>query len=371
MGLHRRLGVASRNRALTLGLFLEAPLIFIGFYVWLVGLKGGWRMQDFMTLRDSGHALLHGASPYPPAEPKVLLAANHLVYPPLAGYLFTPFSALPYAIAGPLYFFASVAAVAGTLWVLGVRDWRCYGMPFLWYPTVACLGTGALGPLLALLLAVAWRYRNRPIIVAPALALAVVLKLFLWPLGIWLVATRRWQAAALAAATAAVALVAPFSPLGAKTLQGYPHLLRVLDQVFGPASFSSNTFFRSLGASAGVAQAMVLVVGVTLVVTALVLGLRRGSDRRTLTVTLLAALLTSPIVWMHYYVLLIVPLALARPRLSALWFAPLLYWASPMLESLGDLRRLLVGLGVTAVVAVATMGKTVRATSSVAPSAAG
>ena len=31
----------------------------------------------------------------------------------------------------------------------------------------------------------------------------------------------------------------------------------------------------------------------------------------------------TPILWLHYLVLLVVPIALARPRLSALWFAPL------------------------------------------------
>jgi hypothetical protein len=31
----------------------------------------------------------------------------------------------------------------------------------------------------------------------------------------------------------------------------------------------------------------------------------------------------TPILWLHYLVLLVVPIALARPRLSLLWFAPL------------------------------------------------
>jgi hypothetical protein len=30
----------------------------------------------------------------------------------------------------------------------------------------------------------------------------------------------------------------------------------------------------------------------------------------------------TPILWLHYLVLLVVPIALARPRLSALWFVP-------------------------------------------------
>jgi hypothetical protein len=36
-----------------------------------------------------------------------------------------------------------------------------------------------------------------------------------------------------------------------------------------------------------------------------------------------AALAFSPIVWLHYFAFLLVPIALVRPRLSLLWFLPL------------------------------------------------
>jgi len=39
-----------------------------------------------------------------------------------------------------------------------------------------------------------------------------------------------------------------------------------------------------------------------------------------------AALLLSPIVWLDYYAVLAVPLAIVRPRLSILWLLPLLTW---------------------------------------------
>ena len=45
-----------------------------------------------------------------------------------------------------------------------------------------------------------------------------------------------------------------------------------------------------------------------------------------LTLCLAAALAASPIVWMHYFLLLLVPLALIRPRLSPLWLVPFAYW---------------------------------------------
>ena len=40
-------------------------------------------------------------------------------------------------------------------------------------------------------------------------------------------------------------------------------------------------------------------------------------------------LVASPLVWSHYFVLLLVPLALARPRLDAVWFAAVAMWICP------------------------------------------
>ena len=51
----------------------------------------------------------------------------------------------------------------------------------------------------------------------------------------------------------------------------------------------------------------------------------RDRDIGALTLCLAAALSASPIVWVHYFLLLLVPLALASPRLSPLWLVPLAY----------------------------------------------
>ena len=40
-------------------------------------------------------------------------------------------------------------------------------------------------------------------------------------------------------------------------------------------------------------------------------------------------LVASPLVWSHYFVLLLVPLALARPRLHWLWLLPCGMWVCP------------------------------------------
>ena len=51
-----------------------------------------------------------------------------------------------------------------------------------------------------------------------------------------------------------------------------------------------------------------------------------GADAWTFAAATGAALALTPIAWLHYFVLLYVPIAIVRPRLSWLWAAPLLLW---------------------------------------------
>ena len=43
-------------------------------------------------------------------------------------------------------------------------------------------------------------------------------------------------------------------------------------------------------------------------------------------IAIAAALVLSPIVWRHFFVLLLVPLALSRPRFDAAWLIPIGFW---------------------------------------------
>jgi hypothetical protein len=82
----------------------------------------------------------------------------------------------------------------------------------------------------------------------------------------------------------------------------------------------------------------------------------RDRDVVVLTLALAAALAASPIVWVHYFLLLLVPLALTRPRLSPLWFVPFAYY--PLGETAwpaGDATKLALGLGTTLVLLVAAL----------------
>jgi hypothetical protein len=75
----------------------------------------------------------------------------------------------------------------------------------------------------------------------------------------------------------------------------------------------------------------------------------KDGDRRSFVLALGAGLIASPILWMHYLVLLVVPVALYRPRFGAAWFVPLAYWSLPGQENHGSARNIAVMLALTAI----------------------
>jgi alpha-1,2-mannosyltransferase len=371
----RVLGQSSRllereRKPLSAAFFIQTPLICVAFTVWFVAAHRGWAMQDFMAVRSGAKDVVHGVSPYPAANAAAIAKASSLVYPPFTAYVFVPFALVPYTVGACAYIVLLLAAVPAAIWLVGVRDWRCYGVVFLWAPLLACLRVGALGPVLVLLAACAWRYRDRAVVAGLILAVVISLKLFLWPLAFWLLATRRWRASAATVGFTAAALFGPFMPLGTHVLRTYPHLLQVLDGVFGPVSFSSVALLEALGASPHAAEAGVVCLGVLLLVLLAVIAGGKDGDRRAFVLGIGASLLLSPIVWTHYYVLLALPLALTRPRLSRAWLIPLVLWTAPALEAHGNLRLLLTGIAIVVAVLAVCIRPIRAGRSTLAPAAA-
>jgi hypothetical protein len=216
------------------------------------------------------------------------------------------------------------------------------------------LGVGSIGPFLLLSCALGWRYRDRTVAGVPV-ALAAAAKLFLWPMLVWLLVTRRFRAFAASIATigATLALWAAIDPGG---MRRYPETVRLLNDVQRWKSYSVQSLFISLHASHFASE-----VAAGAAVAAAALGLvllRRHGDRATFASAVVAALVATPILWTHYLVLLLAPIAVARPRLAPLWLLPLVLWATPHPESLGVVWRIVLVLAVLGIVAVRTIVRT-------------
>jgi hypothetical protein len=172
------------------------------------------------------------------------------VYPPVLAFLVAPLTLLPETIRGSstpgiLFTLILIACTVGALLALDVRDWRCYPVALLYPVTLENFEYGALGPVLALLVALGWRYRDRVSGTAVATGAAVVLKVFLWPLIVWLAVTRRWRAAANAAGTAVALALVSWAVIGFRGLTEYPSLLRRLSDVEAEHSYSAFALLRT------------------------------------------------------------------------------------------------------------------------------
>jgi hypothetical protein len=295
---------------------------------------------------------VHGRSPYVHPTAEAVSHFDKFVYPPVAALFFAPFAAFPAGAARVLMAIAGLAAVFAALRVLRVEDWRCYGVAVMSAPAINTLALGALTSFLLLGAALAWRYRDNAVVAAVSTAFAAVLKLFLWPIGIWLLATRRWRAALICVGVGIALIVGGWAVIGFAGFHSYPTLVRLLEQVEGPVSYS---VVALLGVSGGTATTVTVVLSILAVVAIVLAARAAGGDRRAFAVAVVAALLTTPLVWMHYLLLLYVPIALYRPRLSGIWFLPLLLWATPTTHSHGTTWRIVLALAIVAVVALRTV----------------
>jgi alpha-1,2-mannosyltransferase len=336
-----RLWIATQrvSAVVFLGLF---PIAVYTFAV----LQAQW-FWDFEVFYEAGRDVLAGRSPYPPPDPTVLASEKEFVYPAATAWAMVPLATLPYALAASIWAFACMAALPLALWILGIRDWRCYGAALLSAPILHGVVVGAISSLLALALAVVWRWRDRPWIVASLVAGLVVSKVFLWPLGLWLLATRRSRTAFWAAGLAIVAAFAGWAALGFAGLADYPQTLASLSSVLQEKGYSPVALALSVDASEEAARALAAALGGLAIAATFALARGRGerADLASMCMALAAALVLSPIVWSHYLAVLFVPIALMRRSVSGLWILPLLLWLSPT-QSDGETWRIAVGLAV-------------------------
>ena len=339
---------------------------------WLVlavqGSPGDWAF-DFRQFWQGANDVVNGVSPYPSAallatagdhlEPEGIREVFRFPYPAGAAVALAPFGLLGFDDAAAVWSAVLIVSLLAAIWILGVRDWRVLGVVIGSAPVISAVRLGTLTPVLILLLAVAWRWRDRRWVAGGSLAFAISLKLFLWPLVIWLAATRRWAAAALAAALAAGATLAAWAAIGFDGLADYPELLRRLSDVVADRGFSLVALGVEAGMPRGAAEPLPWLVGLLLLVGVVTIARRENEDRNAFSLAIVAAIALTPIVWLHYFGLLVVPLALARPRISWAWALLWVFWLIPDQENQGDPWRIVLAVAVVGT-AVATTHRPLR-----------
>ena len=280
-----------------------------------VGLSDNSLSADFHhEIYPQAKEMLEGHNPYPPPDFDPTVGANY-IWPPLVAYLAAPLTVLPLGVADVVMLVLGLACIAASLWIVGLRDWRVYGLVAMWPQIAGEMRVSHLTAPICLLVALAWRSRDRRLQPGVLVGFATAMKFFVWPLWLWLGSRRQYGAAALAAGIAGASLLflLPYVSIG-----DYARTLLQLGRGFDQDSYTLFGLLVQSGASEAAGRAAMWACGLLL--------LGATWRYRSFTLAIAAALTISPIVWLDYFALAAVPLAIARPRLSWVWFLPLATW---------------------------------------------
>ncbi|HXG41012.1 MAG TPA: glycosyltransferase family 87 protein [Candidatus Limnocylindrales bacterium] len=297
----------SLRRALPV-LAIAACAITIPPILWASGRLLGY---DFRAYEGAAERLLAGRPLYDPAVDVAGGFAIYL-YPPPFALLAVPFAVLPEPAGLWTWLALSFGAFLLGAWLLPVDRtirWLVVLLAALQWPFVYSLKLGQVGPVLFLALAAGWRWLDRPSGLGASIAAGTIVKLQPALLLAWAVSTRRWRATAVALGLLVLASAAATILTGLGTWLEYARLLtRVSAPVTTPHNFAPGAVLFQAGVPEGIATA-VQWANVGLAGGLTVWSWFRAPAAASYQATLVASQLVSPLLWDHYAMLLLLPVA--------------------------------------------------------------
>ena len=182
------------------------------------------------------------------------------------------------------------------------------------WPFLYAIKLGQVGPLLFLLFAVGWRWMDRGPVLGVSGALGAAIKIQPGLILAWALLTRRWAAVVVGAVVlGALALLATLvAGFGAWT-DFLSLITRVSDPITTPHNFTPGAVAYQLGVSRDTA-ALLQWVSMALAALAFVVAALRLGAVPSYLVAVIASQLLSPILWDHYALLLLLPVAWLMDR---------------------------------------------------------
>jgi hypothetical protein len=323
----------SPRRLLDAALPIVAVLVFataVAAIAWAAGSTLGY---DYQAYVQAAHRLLAGQPLY---DPNVDVAGPFAIYlyPPPFALAMVPFTWLPEG-TGPAVWAALLAlAFAAGVWLLPVSRrvrWLTLLLAGLSWPFLYSIKLGQVGPLLFLAFVAGWRSLDRPAPLAIAMAAGTLIKVQPALLFGWAFATGRNRAVAigLALLLGAVALATLVTGPGT-----WPDYAAILGRVSAPVTTPHNYTAGAIAYTAGVPLAVATAVqwaGVALAAIVVLYSWRRADAVSGYVTTVVGSQVVSPLLWEHYAMVLLIPVALLLERRH--WWAvtlPLLPWLGPL-----------------------------------------
>jgi len=322
----------SPRRLLDAALPIVAVLVFVAAVTAIAGAAGSTLGYDYQAYVKAAHRLLAGQPLY---DPTVDVAGPFAIYlyPPPFALAMVPFTWLP-AGTGPAIWTAVLAlAFTAGVWLLPVSRrvrWLTLLLAGLCWPFLYSIKLGQVGPLLFLAFGAGWRWLDRPAPLAVAMAAGTLIKVQPALLFGWAFATGRIRAVAigLGVLLGAVAVATLVTGLGT-----WPDYLAILGRVSAPVTTPHNYTAGAIAYAAGAPLAVATAIqwaGVAVATIVVLYSWWRADAVSGYVTTVVGSQVVSPLLWEHYAMLLLIPMALLLERRH--WWAvglPLLPWLGP------------------------------------------
>jgi hypothetical protein len=266
---------------------------------------------DFLAYHQAAVRLLHGQPLYDMSFTETG-GFGLFYYPPTFAPLILPFGALSGQAATWLwiaislaFFLVGVAALPTSRtvrwWIVFLAGWS--------FPFVYAVKLGQVGPILFGLLALGWRWFDRPAWLGVTGALGAAIKIQPGLVFFWAGLTGRWRAAAIGAVTLLVLAAVATLLAGVGAWTDFLTLLRtVSDPITTEHNFTPGAVAFQLGMPAD-AAALLQFASTIGVIAILIASVRLATDEASYLITVVASQLISPILWDHYAMLLLLPVA--------------------------------------------------------------
>jgi len=297
---------------------IVAILVFVGFVGATIAAAGDTLGFDFLAYHQAAVRLLHGEPLYD-MRFETTGAFGLFYYPPTFAPFIVPFGLLSATTAVYSWIAVLVVAFAVGVALLPVSRtvrWWIVLLAGLSWPFAYAIKLGQVGPILFLLFAVGWRWLDEPIRLGASVALGTAIKLQPGIIFVWAFLTRRFAAVVVGAIMLGViAVVATFVAgagdlwAGLSAWSDFATLVRqVGDPITTVHNFTPGAIAHQLGVPADVASVIQL-ASTVLVLGAVVVAARMATAEASYLVAVIASQLLSPVLWDHYAMLLLLPVA--------------------------------------------------------------
>jgi alpha-1,2-mannosyltransferase len=288
-----------------------AIVVFAASTATTLAVAGDTLGYDFRAYHSAATRLLAGQPPYDTTY-TASGGFGLFYYPPTFLLLAVPVGFLPVGPATWAWIGLLLGAFGAGVALMPVRPttrWLIVLLAGLSWPFVYNVKLGQVGPLLFLLFAVGWRGLERPAWLGLSGALGAAIKIQPGLILAWALLTRRWAAVAVGVVTLIVLTAASALVAGVPAWTDFVAIIRqVSDPIGTPHNFTPGAVLYQAGAGREVATAVQWAVTAAVLVVVVFAALRRGPVPSYF-VAVVATQLLSPILWDHYAMLLLLPVA--------------------------------------------------------------